>query len=456
MEVLNSTTNGSALDAQGSGTTNVPGTQTPDVINGNSETSGLKTELPGGYQIISDVQISGIAGVALYNTVPQQVEAQQAGNEGGADGKEGLSKNRVDDAVNQLKQLGLPEGSKEERICLLEVWDKTLAGRLDSAGCLYPFAVDVSNSGGNRLVFLENNTSCIKYLENKLGILQDEAYIWWNGRRYVIWRHSDHEKSRLLIEPTTIAGQWVSPDLWKCLAFLNFTNYLRNEPGLDRWKFKNDNPDLKWKDWKLFVRVKKMDKHSYDKEIDDSEKWMYVDLQDFWLEWVSQESDEWRKFIKYNNSEQWEDLRHFDKLDDKFDYSTLDIQTVLDKQARRARAKVGARAGAGAGTPNPWVLWGWLGEKPTVDVSNWRDVLDSNSGTLKAVDQSFNKDNFGISGADVTVFEFNGAYYYQDGNTVHQVTGFTDQEATLSDGQSLSNGQNISELKLNFFQAKKL
>ncbi|MBR7036328.1 hypothetical protein IKI14_00215 [bacterium] len=49
--------------------------------------------------------------------------------------------------------------------------------RLDSAGCLYPFAVDVSNSGGNRLVFLENNTSCIKYLENKLGILQDEAYI---------------------------------------------------------------------------------------------------------------------------------------------------------------------------------------------------------------------------------------------------------------------------------------
>ncbi|MBR7036330.1 hypothetical protein IKI14_00225 [bacterium] len=72
------------------------------------------------------------------------------------------------------------------------------------------------------------------------------------------------------------------------------------------------------------------------------------------------------------------------------------------------------------------------------------------------MDQSFNKDNFGISGADVTVFEFNGAYYYQDGNTVHQVTGFTDQEATLSDGQSLSNGQNISELKLNFFQAKKL
>ncbi|MBR7036329.1 hypothetical protein IKI14_00220 [bacterium] len=46
-------------------------------------------------------------------------------------------------------------------------------------------------------------------------------------------------------------------------------------------------------------------------------------------------------------------MRHFDKLDDKFDYSTLDIQTVLDKQARRARAKVGARAGAGAGTPNP-------------------------------------------------------------------------------------------------------
>ena len=64
-------------------------------------------------------------------------------------------------------------------------------------------------------------------------------------------------------------------------------------------EFKNDNPDLKleWND--LYVRVKKTRNVEWKKI-----KWLKVNKDTFWLP-----NDEklLKKYIKYNNGEDWED-----------------------------------------------------------------------------------------------------------------------------------------------------
>ena len=195
-------------------------------------------------------------------------------------------------------------------------WDRIYNMRLrDRPDEIYRVKVDAQwnicptgkNRESNASVVFGNYVSCMRYLKNKLPpVLQDkDVNIWWNGKDYIIslgkW------KRRLTVEPMTIDGNWeASNNLTDCLAFLNFTNYLRNKKDLYDIAFKNNNPDLKLEGNELYVRVNKKSNIIYDDEwkVKKMGKRLKVNKEQFWL---PNDTDKLNKFIKYNNGEHWRD-----------------------------------------------------------------------------------------------------------------------------------------------------
>lgn len=330
--------------------------QTSQVLDSNNGQGILQgnSELPGGYKKVEGIAVTSFNGVVLYESTSQRATEANTDNVGE---QNELDPGKVNFAVEQLKGLWLGENSEvSETVYLMKVWKETYAVRLDGDKCLYPIAVDVNR--GQR-VFLKNNPSCMQYLKNKVDerVADPDIKIGWNGRNYTIWK-GDYNKW-LEILPMTIAGDWISKDLSECLAFLNFTNYLRNEPWFDRewdgnleWKFKNDNPNVKWENDELYVKVKKMDKADYNKGEDSSRTWMHVDLNDFWLD---RDSNVMKKFKKYNNREQWEDINHFYNNENN-QYHSVDLQGMIAREQKVAqrRAAMQRRRETGVSSRGNW------------------------------------------------------------------------------------------------------
>ena len=204
--------------------------------------------------------------------------------------------------------------------CILQVdWqpDKTYWVKVDKDWNLCPVAINQSSKV--RVVF-ENNRSCIKYLENKLPneLKGKNVDIWRRGSDYVIWLW---KWEYLTIEPMSIDNKWVWKDLTENLAFLNLTNYLRNERELQDVEFINDNPNLKLEWNELYVRVKKNSNVTYDENwaIVKMWKWLRVDKKTFWLQHASPES--LNNYIKYNNNERWN--RNWDNNEQNKYYRTV-------------------------------------------------------------------------------------------------------------------------------------
>ena len=202
----------------------------------------------------------------------------------------------------------------KDREYLMQVNNETYKVKLDQNWNLKPLAV---NYESNAKVLLKNNPSCIAYLQNKIGNLPGNPQIAWNSNMedYVIRSYNKW----LTIEPMILDWKWVSENLSQCLAFENFANFLRGAWGINDLKFKNDNPDLKLKDGKLFVRIKKWTRLDGDSK---SGKWYEVNLQKFWIS----DNDAFNKFKKYNNGEDWKDK--WDKKKDNKGYTKIDFPNV--------------------------------------------------------------------------------------------------------------------------------
>ena len=189
-------------------------------------------------------------------------------------------------------------------VCYLQIDglpDRTYQVKVDQNWNLCPVAINLSSKVS---VEFENNKSCISYLYNKLpGVLRDKGVdISRRGSDYVIWLW---KWKYLTIEPMTIANKWVWKDLTENLAFLNFTNYLRNERTLQDVELYNDNSNLKleWND--LYVRVNKNSNKTYEANWAIKEMWkrLLVNKESFWLQDASNES--LSNYIRYNNHERW-------------------------------------------------------------------------------------------------------------------------------------------------------
>ena len=189
-------------------------------------------------------------------------------------------------------------------VCYLQIDglpDRTYQVKVDQNWNLCPVAINLSSKVS---VEFENNKSCINYLYNKLpGVLRDKGVdISRRGSDYVIWMW---KWKYLTIEPMTIANKWVWKDLTENLAFLNFTNYLRNERTLQDVELYNDNSNLKleWND--LYVRVNKNSNKTYEANWAIKEMWkrLLVNKESFWLQDASNES--LSNYIRYNNHERW-------------------------------------------------------------------------------------------------------------------------------------------------------
>ena len=181
-----------------------------------------------------------------------------------------------------------------DSIYLMRIGENVYKVKVDGKWNICPTAI---NAVSNVPVVMENSASGRAYIENKLpSVLRWKCSIWWDWEDYAIylpwwWKY-------LTVEPMTIDWKRVW-NLTDSLAFLNLTNYLRNSWKMNDIEFKNDNPDLKleWND--LYVRVKKTRNVEWKKI-----KWLKVNKDTFWLP-----NDEklLKKYIKYNNGEDWED-----------------------------------------------------------------------------------------------------------------------------------------------------
>lgn len=148
--------------------------------------------------------------------------------------------------------------------------------------------VDKNKNSAEMKILFGNNDSCKAYLHNKLpDIVKSECRIWWNNKKqdYTLTSHL----GTLTIEPMTIAWNWISEDLWKNLAFLNLTNYIRYTGK----EFDKKDPDVNKK-----LKV----------------KWIKIDGKrvsiNKWAFWLSDASpQELARFKKYNNGEDWRDNR---------------------------------------------------------------------------------------------------------------------------------------------------
>lgn len=172
--------------------------------------------------------------------------------------------------------------------------------KVDALWNLCPIATQIdlqlSNKNGDFMsteVLISNNNSCKAYLHNKLPNEIKGCGISWNDRvkDYTLksyWRE-------LTIEPMTIAWEWVSKDLWRSLAFLNLTNYIRNI-----WdKYGNKDPDIKFDNKGLWIRWLKTP------TVPRGKKLVNGFPLNFGLE--NTNSAELDAFKWYNNHEQWRD-----------------------------------------------------------------------------------------------------------------------------------------------------
>ena len=195
---------------------------------------------------------------------------------------------------------------------------------------------------------IENNQACLNYLNSQIPEgLRGKVAIGRNSK-YKDYTLSSYDQT-LTIEPMTIDWKWVSPKLSDCLAFLNFTNFLRSdESHIDNKELKWAYPDLKIIDWELKVRVKKSG--------EKKEKW-YGIPSTFCLDGIT---DEWilSKFKKYNNHEDWND--NWDRKKLNSDYGTVRLSwdipvTATSVAAGGSNSPVWDRssrvAGAGGGSP---------------------------------------------------------------------------------------------------------
>ncbi len=206
-----------------------------------------------------------------------------------------------------------------DREYLMQVNNETYKVKLDQNWNLKPLAINYES--GAKLL-LKNNPSCIAYLQSKIPAnLPGNPRIARNPNMedYVIRSTTDRWVKWLTIEPMTLDGKWlVWSNLWNNLALLNFTNFLRWNENIDNLRFKNDNPDLKLDNGKLYVRIKKWTRLADDSK---SGKWYEVNLSKFW---ISQNALE--DFIKYNNSEDWND--NWDKKKDNKGYTKIDFPNI--------------------------------------------------------------------------------------------------------------------------------
>ena len=179
--------------------------------------------------------------------------------------------------------------------CLMKMWDSVYKVKVDQNWNICPTAVNMMS---NVPVVMENSASGKAYIENKLpdALKGKGITIWWDWEDYTIslpwwWKN-------LTVEPMTIDWKWIW-SLTDSLAFLNLTNYLRNSWKMHDIEFKNDNPDLKLEWDELYVKVKRTRDVNWKKI-----SLLKVSKDTFWLP-----NDEklLKKYISYNNSEDWND-----------------------------------------------------------------------------------------------------------------------------------------------------
>ena len=218
-----------------------------------------------------------------------------------------------DDWWLKSKELNFDKDTDAECFMVLN-WDpdKVYKVKVDKNGGLCPLIENVKSTAK---LLLKNNPSCIAYLQNKINGLPWYPQIAWNPKLedYVI---RSYERG-LTIEPMTLDGNWVSEDLSQCLAYENFTNFLRWAGSIDGLEFdpKND-PNLKLDNDKLYVRVKKWQKRGDEK----SERWYEIKPGRFWI----YDTESLKKFIRYNNHEHWED--NWDRKRDNKGYGKIDLK----------------------------------------------------------------------------------------------------------------------------------
>lgn len=213
--------------------------------------------------------------------------------------------------------------------CLMKFGDKTYKVKLDSNKNLCPIMEDINDP--EKKLLLENNQSCINYLTGKLpdNLKSWGVKIMWFDGDYVIWK--DWYSKWLTIEPMTIDWKWLSEwwdptTLEDSLAFLNFTNYLRNEWQIQGVEFRNNHPDLRIHGNELYVRVNKnsnkiLSKKNWEEKGELWWKWQKVNIDSFWL--PALDSKAFQNFIKYNNGEDWNDK--WDKKEDNKWYEKISL-----------------------------------------------------------------------------------------------------------------------------------
>ena len=221
-----------------------------------------------------------------------------------------------------------------DREYLMQVNNETYKVKLDQNWNLKPLAINYES--GAKLL-LKNNPSCIAYLQSKIPAnLPGNPRIARNPNMedYVIRSTTDRWVKWLTIEPMTLDGKWVAwSNLWNNLALLNFTNFLRWNKNIDHLKFKNDNPDLKLDNGKLYVRIKKWTRLADNSK---SGKWYEVNLSKFWIPQNALED-----FIKYNNGEDWDD--NWDKKKDNKGYTKIDFPNISGPAAPAATETTAAQ-----------------------------------------------------------------------------------------------------------------
>ncbi len=215
-----------------------------------------------------------------------------------------------------------------DSIYYMKVGDNTYEVKIDKqTWTLCPVAKNIDSW---KPVIFEGNNSCKSYLFKKMPQkLQDKSIsISWNGKDYVMWLGWYNKK--ITIEPMTIAWLWLKWNMWERwatitegLAFLNLTNYLRNVWKYKDVEFRNDNPDLKMIWDKLYVRVNRRNNVSLDDNWNPVKnwKWLHINKEEFWL---TSDTNLIKRFIKYNNHEDWNDNRDR-KTPNKY-YTTVKLQ----------------------------------------------------------------------------------------------------------------------------------
>ena len=277
----------------------------------------------------------------------------------------------------------------QEREFYLKLSDKPglYKVKVDAQWNLYPIMEENKLEG--KRILIKNNESCVNYLLNKLPptLRWSSVKIMWDGEDYVIWK--DWYRKWLTIEPMTIDWKWLSAgwesktSLADSLAFLNFTNFLRNEGEIYGIEFRNNNPDLRIHENELYVRVnrksnKEESKRNWEKRGELWWKWQKVDLNSFWLPAV--ENPAFQNFIKYNNHEDWND--NWDGKNQNKHYKKMDISS---------RAEVlwwyqtsGQVVGHGFYT-GPARVWGWSVDVAPAQVN---DTSGSTEVTWEVLEQS--------------------------------------------------------------------